>query len=226
MIVYGKQIFLYILNRHPDMIEEIYLTKEIDKKLFSKIQKGSFSIMRLDNKKAQALARGGNHQGYIVKMKDYSYQSFDSIKSGNFVVVLAGITDVGNIGAIVRSAYALGASGVLITMLSQVNIGAVIRSSSGAALDMPIFVKKDIITALNELKQSSFTIYGADLKGDDVRESTFDNRKKALVIGSEGLGLTKRVLNMCDKRLKIKMQREFDSLNVSAATAILCDRMR
>lgn len=225
MIIYGKQIFLYMLNKYPHMIEEIYLAKEIDKKLFSRLVKLNVDIKKPDNKKAQALARGGNHQGFLLKVKDYEFTSFSEIKDGDFVLVLAGVTDVGNIGAIIRSAYALGVSGIVISMVNQISAEGIMRSSSGAMLDMPVSLSKDIVTVINELKQSSFSVYGAHMSGEDVRDLKFEG-KKALILGSEGMGLTNRVLNMCDKKIKIKMQREFDSLNVSVASALLCDRMR
>lgn len=225
MIIYGKQIFLFMLDKYPQMIEEIYLTKEVDKKLFSRLVKLNVEIKRPDNMKAQALARGGNHQGFLLKVSEYEFTPFSEIKNGDFVLVLAGVTDVGNIGAIVRTAYALGVSGVVISMVKQVNAEGIIRSSSGTMLDMPVALSKDIGTVINELKQSSFSVYGADMSGEDVRDCKFEG-KKALVLGSEGMGLTNKVLNMCDKKIKIKMQREFDSLNVSVASALLCDRMR
>ena len=67
MIVYGKQIVLYIAKNHPDIVEEVYLAKEVDKKLFSKIAKLNKKIIRPDYQKAQGLARGGNHQGFLLK---------------------------------------------------------------------------------------------------------------------------------------------------------------
>jgi len=225
MIVYGKQIFLYLLERHPDLIEEVYLSKEIDKKLFSKVASLKVDIKRVDTKKAQAMSKGGNHQGFLLKVKEYEYTSFSDVKKGDFVLVLAGLTDVGNIGAIIRSAYSLGVSGLVISMINNLNLAAVARTSSGALFDMPVTLVKDIGSVINELKQTSFTVYCADMDGDDVRDVKF-SEKKALVLGSEGEGLPNRVLKSCDKKIKIKMQREFDSLNVSVACAILCDRMR
>ena len=68
MIVYGKQIVFYILEKHETLIEEIFLTKEIEPKLFRKFTDVGVKIIRPDNKKAQALAKGGNHQGYLLKI--------------------------------------------------------------------------------------------------------------------------------------------------------------
>ena len=68
MIIYGKQLFFYLLNSNPKAILEVYLAKECDKKEFSQIAPLKVPIVRVEERKAQALARGGNHQGYIAKI--------------------------------------------------------------------------------------------------------------------------------------------------------------
>ncbi|RUM63104.1 MAG: 23S rRNA (guanosine(2251)-2'-O)-methyltransferase RlmB [Sulfurospirillum sp.] len=225
MIIYGKQVFLYILEKYPSLVEEVYLAKEVDKKLFSKITGLGKPVVRLDTKKAQAMARGGNHQGMFLKISEIGFASFHDVKKGDFVVVLQGITDVGNIGAIIRSAYALGADAIIVSGVKTVPMEALVRTSSGAIFDMPVVLFHDTATLINELKQAGFTTYAATMDGEDVRNMTFPE-KKALVMGSEGEGLPARIVQKCDRKIAIKMEREFDSLNVSVATAILCDRMR
>jgi 23S rRNA (guanosine2251-2'-O)-methyltransferase len=225
MVIYGKQIFLYTLKKHPHLIEEVFLAKEVDKKLFSEITALGKKIIKLDPKKAQALSKGGNHQGFLLRIKEFTYSDITEAKRGDFVVVLNSITDVGNIGAIVRSAYALGVDSLIVSAMGSLKMETIIRSSSGAAFDMPIVLYKDTKSLLNELKQVGFTIYGADMSGIDVRKVEFSN-KKALLLGSEGEGVPKSLLKKCDEVIKIEMQRDFDSLNVSTAAAIFCDRMR
>jgi 23S rRNA (guanosine2251-2'-O)-methyltransferase len=225
MILYGKQIFFYMAKKHPELIEEVYLAKEVDKKIFSTVAKLNKKIIKLDPKKAQGMARGGNHQGFLLKMKYLPFAEVQDLKKEDFLLVLVGITDVGNIGAIIRSAYAFGVGGVIVSGVQSLALEGVIRSSSGAALDMPIALFKDTATLVNELKQTDFKTYVADMSGEDVRDISFGT-KKALLLGSEGEGVPNRILKMCDSSVKIVMEREFDSLNVSAAAAILCDRMR
>jgi 23S rRNA (guanosine2251-2'-O)-methyltransferase len=225
MILYGKQIFFYMAKKHPELIEEVYLAKEVDKKIFSTVAKLNKKIIKLDAKKAQGMARGGNHQGFLLKMKYLPFVDVKDLKKEDFLLVLVGITDVGNIGAIIRSAYAFGVGGVIVSGVQSLALEGVIRSSSGAALDMPIALFKDTATLVNELKQTDFKTYVADMSGEDVRDISFGT-KKALLLGSEGEGVPNRILKMCDSSVKIVMEREFDSLNVSAAAAILCDRMR
>jgi len=224
MIVYGKQIFFYIVEKHPELIEEIYLAKDLDKKLFSKVNNLGQKIIRLDTMKAQALARGGNHQGFLLKIKYIEYAEITDLKKEDFLLVLVGLTDVGNIGAIIRSAYALGVKGVVISG-TKINLEGIVRSSVGTLLDMPVALFSDTATLVNELKQLGFKTYAADMTGEDVRDVTFSD-KKVLLMGSEGTGLPNRIIKACDTKIKIAMDNEFDSLNVSAAAAILCDRMR
>ncbi len=225
MTVYGKQIFFYITQNYPELIEEVYLAKDVEKNIFSKIARLDKKIIKLDAKKAQAMARGGNHQGFLLKIKKIELSSIKELKRSDFLLVLVGITDVGNIGAIVRSAYALGVDGIIISGIKSFSFEGVLRTSSGAALDIPISLFKDTLTLVNELKQSGFATYAADMSGKDVRDISF-KAKKVLFMGSEGEGIPNKILKVCDNKIKVEMQREFDSLNVSVATAILCDRMR
>jgi len=221
MILYGKQIFFYIAKNYPELIEEVYLAKDVDKKTFSIISKLNKKIIKLDTMKAQSMARGGNHQGFLLKTTFIEFADVADLKKEDFLLVLVGITDVGNIGAIIRSAYAFGVDGVIVSGVSSLAFEGVVRSSSGCALAMPIAIFKDTATLANELKQIGFKTYAADMSGEDVREA-----KRALFLGSEGEGIPNRILKMCDQKIKIVMERDFDSLNVSAAAAILCDRMR
>ncbi|WP_459813068.1 23S rRNA (guanosine(2251)-2'-O)-methyltransferase RlmB [Campylobacter concisus] len=223
MIIYGKQLFLHILNKRPQILEEIYLSKECDKKLFSKICGTGKKIIRVDNKKAQSLARGGNHQGFLANVSEFEFSDIAELKKLNFIAILYGISDVGNIGAIARSAYALGCEGLVIVAKS-INMQGVLRSSSGAAYEIPIAIFEDGLSLINELKQFGFKIYATASNGKNVKEMKFAG-KRALVMGSEGEGIPQKALAKCDECIGIKLKEGWDSLNVSAAFAIICDRM-
>jgi RNA methyltransferase, trmH family, group 3 len=223
MIIYGKQLFLHILNKRPQILEEIYLSKECDKKLFSKICGTGKKIIRVDNQKAQSLARGGNHQGFLANVSEFEFSDIAELKKLNFIAILYGISDVGNIGAIARSAYALGCEGLVIVAKS-VNMQGVLRSSSGAAYEIPIAIFEDGLSLLNELKQCGFKLYATASNGKNIKEMKFAG-KRALVMGSEGEGIPQKALAKCDECVGIKLKDGWDSLNVSAAFAIICDRM-
>jgi len=223
MIIYGKQVCLHALKNYENKIEKVYQTKlsilpkELLKKYGSKIK-------TIENKWAQKMAKGGNHQGIIVELEDIEVPDISSVKKSNFILLLDGLTDVGNIGAIIRTAYALGVEAVVASGVKQLNYEAIARTSSGASLDLIPIVLQNPLDLINELKQLEFKLYGADLDGKPLSNATFQE-KRVLVLGSEDRGISKRVKSKLDNVYKIEMAREFDSLNVSAAAAIFIYRM-
>ena len=223
MIIYGKQLFLHIIKNYKKSVKAVYLAKECDKALFSQIVGVGAPIKRVDNQKAQALAHGGNHQGFLADVEEFEFKSIDEIKKQNFIAVLYGLSDVGNIGAIVRTAHALGCGGIVV-VAKNLAMEGVLRASSGAAYEANIALVEDGLSLLNELKQVGFKIYATASGGKNAHEVKF-NQKVALVMGSEGEGLHKKVLAKSDEIVGIKMKNDWDSLNVSAAFAIFCDRI-
>ncbi len=223
MIIYGKQIVLYVLEKHPSLIEEVMFSKEIEPKLFSKFLKLGKKIIKLDNKKAQGLAKGGNHQGFFLKLSEFSYTPIKDIKDMNFILVLDGLTDVGNIGAIIRTAYSLGVEAVIASDVKTLNNQGIVRTSAGAMLDMPFTIYPKTLDLANELSQNGFTLIGAAMNGTDLKKygKIEKTDKVALFMGSEGEGIHPKVLKKMDLKVSIGMEHSFDSLNVSVAAGIL-----
>ena len=223
MIIYGKQVSLYALEHHPQMIQRVFVAKKgvLPQPLFHQFHD---KITFLEEKWAQSMSKGGNHQGILLEIDELPMASLNEVKQSDFIVVLDGLTDVGNIGAIVRSAYALGAEAVVATGVRQLNIPAIVRSSSGALLDMPFLIVQNILDVLHECKQKDFVVYGAAMDGTPVQQMEFAP-KRLLVMGSEGKGISKKARAKLDERVSIEMKHAFDSLNVSAAAAILIHRM-
>ena len=223
MIIYGKQVCLYALTRHKEKISTVYIAKKgiLPQALYEAYQG---RIKFLENRWAQAMSKGGNHQGLLLEISEPLPVSLEQIKQGKFIVVLDGLTDAGNIGAIMRTAYALGVDSIVATGVKQLPLAAIARTSSGALLDMPFRVQQHILDLLHELSQIGFVSYGASMEGDAVEEARF-SQKRVLVLGSEDKGISKKIKSKLDKTLSISMERSFDSLNVSAAAAILIHRM-
>ncbi len=223
MIIYGKQVCLYALESHKRLIKTVYIAKKgiLPQKLYNQYRN---SIKFLENRWAQNMAKGGNHQGILIEIEDLSFSTLKNMKDSDFILVLDSLTDTGNIGAIVRSAYALGVDGIIVTGVKSLNIASIIRTSSGALLDMPFTIIPNTLDVLNELKQVGFRLYGASMEGKNLSSYRFD-RKRVLVLGSEGRGISKRVKDKIDEMVSIEMSREFDSLNVSVSAGILIYRM-
>ena len=249
IIIYGRQIILFALTRHPDKIKQIYLTKEIDKATFAKLK--SKPIVRIDNKKAQALSRGGNHQGFIASILPITPLSLKEIKGFDKILVLCGLQDMGNIGGIFRTAYCLGIEAIILadifsdfvdsksslknksdsnisTSKNAQKLATIIRASAGAAFDMPFCIVPSALSIVNELKDAGFALFGASQNGENIthiQKSLQQNKqnpnKWALFLGSEDNGLCTKITKKFDRILSIKMHRDFDSLNVSVAAGIL-----
>lgn len=222
MIIYGKQPVLYACERHRERVVQIWLAKEIDAKIFNGLRKLGKPILRVDTMKAQAMARGGNHQGFFVEIESLETLPLNRFKEAKNLLVLNGLTDVGNIGSITRSALALGFDGIIFCGTLPPLEGAV-RSSAGALLDMPFSWQKNSLDVVNELKQWGFTLVGTDMK---ERKSTQNVANKvALFMGNEGEGLPEKLLQKMDSVATITMKNNFDSLNVAHAAAIFMDRI-
>ena len=223
MIIFSKQVCLYVLEKHKEIIKKVYLSKELDKKLFGRFARLNVDIVKVDNKNAQAMSRGGNHQGMILEIDDIEISNKMSSKS-KFVVVLYKVTDIGNIGSIIRSSLALGVDEVVISGTKSTSVEGIIRTSMGAFFDMKISLIENTDSLLNFLMQSGFVCYGTDSKGNDTK-GLIPKETKALFVGNEHDGLSGKILRKMDEVLSIKMQNDFDSLNVACATSILIDRL-
>ncbi len=225
MLIYAKQPIYYIIKKYPQKIKTLYLAKDIDKKEYSRLMKYDFEVKRIPNEAAQKMCKNANHQGFLAEVEDYELHSLASVLEKDFIVVLSSLTDVGNIGAIVRTAYALGVDAIVACGVKNLALEPVLRTSTGALFDIPFVLEHNIHNVLNDLKLAGFTSYGADMGGTDIRDVAV-KEKRVLVLGSEGDGLSGRVVSKLDEVVSIKMSHEFDSLNVSVAGAILIDRMR
>ena len=187
--------------------------------------KMNFEVKRIPNEAAQKMCKNASHQGFLAEISDFKLHTYKLFLHKKFVLVLSGLTDVGNIGAIVRSAYALGVDAIIACGVKQLPLDSIVRTSTGALFDMPFAIEQNVHDVVNDFKMSGFTTYGAEMGGKDIRDVVV-NEKRVLVLGSEGEGLSPRLISKLDETVSIQMVHDFDSLNVSVAGAILMDRMR
>lgn len=225
MLIYAKQPINYIINHHPERIKTLYLAKELEQKEYSRLMKMSFEVKRIPPDAAGKMCKNASHQGILAEVDDFKLYDYQSFLNREFVLVLSGLTDIGNIGAIVRTAYALGVDAIIACGVKSLPFEAILRTSTGALYDMPFALETNVHNVMNDLKTSGFCTYGADMGGKDIRDVKV-KQKRALFLGSEGEGLTSRVISKLDEIVSIKMSHGFDSLNVGVAGAILMDRMR
>lgn len=169
-----------------------------------------------------------NHQGVILYVSPIEYCEIDDILDAArekneppFVIVLDSLTDVHNIGAIIRSAECFGAHGIIINKKRSAPINAtVLKSSSGAAAYVKIARVPNIVAAIKELKEKGLWVIGADMEGQRADKIDFKGAV-ALVIGSEGKGLARLTRDNLDLVASIEMNGKINSLNASCAASIL-----
>lgn len=230
-LVYGRLPSLNALSQSK--VKAIYLQKGFkDEKILAEIQKTKLSPKYLDLNALNDLARGGNHQGIVVEVAPHEYSSLDEIincskKSEHpLVLILDEIEDPHNFGAILRSADAFGVDGVIIKSRNQVPLNmTVAKVSTGAIEYVKVAVVNNLVSAINKLKENGFWIYTADGSGKDNYEALDYSGPTTLVVGSEGHGASRLVMENSDFIIKIPMKGHVNSLNVSVSVGILLSRI-
>jgi len=174
-----------------------------------------------------ALAKGLNHQGVVALAGDYPYVDVESLietskrSPAPILVVLDQIQDPGNLGAIVRSAHALGAAGVAVTRDKSASMTPfAVRASAGASELIRVARTGNLAQCLDHLRDEGFFIAGAAGEAERCLGEIDWTRPTALVLGSEGRGLRRLTREHCDALFRIPLATAFDSLNVSVAAAI------
>lgn len=173
-------------------------------------------------------AMAPNHQGLIAVASAYSYKTVDDMLAlakergeAPLLVILDGVTDPHNLGAIIRSAECAGAHGVIIPERRAVGLTpSAVKASAGAVEYLPVAKEVNLTRTIERLKKEGIWIYGAAMNGEDYRKVNFSGAA-AVVIGSEGEGMSRLVAESCDKIVSLPMKGHIDSLNASVAAGIL-----
>jgi 23S rRNA (guanosine2251-2'-O)-methyltransferase len=171
-----------------------------------------------------ALAHLGLHQGLVLAVPEYEYAHLDDIATGNLLVMLDGITDTHNVGAIARSAAAFGASGLVLPSRRSAGITASAwKASAGALSRLPVARVTNLRVALEELHTEGWMSIGLDADAElsfaDIDQDVITG-KVVIVIGSEGEGISRLLAQTCDFLVRIPMVHEQESLNASVAAGI------
>ncbi len=214
-------------------IDKIYIAKgEVDQTLghiASKARSQGIVVVETDRRKLDMMSQTHAHQGVVAVCAVKEYCTVQDILSAAeekgeapFVIVCDEISDPHNLGAIIRSAECVGAHGVVIPKRRSAGLTAVVgKAAAGAAEHMAIARVSNISAALEELKKAGLWVYGAAAEGTNPLWKTDLKGPIALVIGSEGDGMSRLVREHCDFMLSIPLRGQISSLNASAAAAVL-----
>lgn len=231
--LYGKNALVEALTNRPDCIGKIFLshTARQDEALKRLIGKHKISISELkEDEKKNKVGTDVVTQGIIATISvDKLYTTLDAVLATDgrdkgalpSMVVLGELQDPHNVGAIIRSAAALGVHAVLLPEHNQAPItGAVIKTSAGMVFRMPIVKIGNVNNALRTLKEKGYWVYGLDMEGQKLSSTVFDT-PSVFVVGNEGDGIREKTLELCDIKLSIPMDSRCESLNASVSAAIV-----
>ncbi len=214
-------------------VERIYISNRAGgsqvAKLISAAKEKGVPFKSVPPEKIDELAKTESNQGVVAVCAEISYVQVSDIlhraeekQEPPFVIIADEITDPHNLGAIIRTANAVGAHGVIIPKNRSAGVNPVVfKTSAGAAAHTPVARVGNLTQAMDALKKHGLWITGADMAGEQEMCQADLTGPIAIVVGSEGKGITKKIRDNCDFFVRIPMVGEINSLNASVAAAVL-----
>jgi 23S rRNA (guanosine2251-2'-O)-methyltransferase len=230
--IYGKHALMEALTHAPHAVKKAFLSGEAgeDKALRELLNKSNIPSAGLKGGDApKMVGEDSAHQGVIAIVDPLAIlEDFNDFLGkitpgpGTALVLLDELTDPQNVGAIIRSAAAFGASGVLIPGHNQAGItGAVVKASAGMVFSVPIVAIGNVNQTILKLKEEGFKAYALAMKGArDLSKERFDE-PAVFVVGNEGRGVHQKTMEHSDIILKIPMSERAESLNASVSAAVV-----
>ena len=228
MLIYGLNPVLEALR--ANRVKRLRVGGRADRRIEEAValaRAAGVTIERVDVQALERAAHGGVHQGIIAEVeapRDYSIRELvdSAAPASPPVVVLDGIEDPHNVGAILRTADAAGAHGVVRQSRHSASLdGIVAKASAGAVAHVPIATEVNIARAIQELKDAGVWTVGLAGEASETYDQVDLTLPTALVLGAEGAGLRRLVRERCDRLVSIPMRGAVDSLNVSVAAGVV-----
>jgi len=228
--IYGKHAVTEALRYAPQALTKVYLDpKDTDAAFKKLLQSSNLPTAKLSEGLARAdLKSGTAHQGVVgqlsVPQLMVSYEKWiekAAVTPETSLVLMAGVQDPHNVGAIIRSAAGFGASAILMPEAGQAQItGAVAKVSAGMAFRIPLVRVMDMLQVISDLKKRGFMVYGLAGEGKHALHAELFEKPTVFILGNEGSGLAPHVREQCDRLLSIPIHSRTESLNVAAAAAV------
>ncbi|MCH5227891.1 MAG: 23S rRNA (guanosine(2251)-2'-O)-methyltransferase RlmB [Muribaculaceae bacterium] len=204
------------------------LTGDLAREVIAKAKEYDIPVQRVPNEKLNRITMK-NHQGVIAIMCPVRYQDLDNIVAQLYEegkvplsIILDGVTDARNFGAIARSAECAGADFIVIPERGSASVTSdAVRASAGALFHIPVCRVKELNTAIGRLKENGYKIVGASEKSAENYTDIDYNLPVALVMGAEDTGISNEVLRRCDDLAAIPIKGKVGSLNVSVACGVM-----
>lgn len=222
--IYGRNVVSQRLKESGD-IKTLYVEKGKHQNIVDIAKNNKTEVAIVSKQKLDNLSKSKNHQGLVAKVAQYEYSNLEDIivkKEYPLIVLLDGVEDPHNFGAIIRTSEAVGVDGIIILKRRAVSVtSTVIKTSAGAIDNMKIVEVVNLARTIQTLKDKGYWIVGTDFKNSqDYRKINY-KMPTVLVVGSEGKGMSRLVRESCDFIAEIPMIGKVNSLNVSVATAVM-----
>lgn len=226
MRVFGKNTCLEILNS-KQKINKVYLQKNIEESFKNQVLAKFKNAHLVDKDFLNKLTNFKAHQGIVIEIEDFKYCSLDELinvhKEKNtkaFILILDGIVDPQNLGSLIRTAVCGGVDGIIISKNRSASVNdTVYKISVGAINYIKICEVTNINDTIKKLKQENIWVYGLEAGEKTIYETDLTYHT-ALVVGSEGNGISKLTKSLCDEIVSLPMHSKINSLNASVAGAI------
>ena len=225
MLVYGKNVAKELLKNNRVIKKVILANNFKDEEIISLLNENNINIIYEEKYKIDRMEKG-NHQGILLEIEDYKYidekKMLNNLPNNPFVVILDHLEDPHNFGAIIRTCEASGVDYIIVPKDRSVQINSTVMKTSVGALDNVNIVQvTNLNNTINKLKEKGLWIVGTDME-DSVLYDEIDYKiPTALVIGSEGFGMSSLVKKNCDFIARIPMNGKINSLNASVAAGIM-----
>ena len=230
-LIYGKNPIREAIA--SKRLKLVYVSEGFSDSIFlDLIKKNNVPIIKKTNQELSSMV-DGVHQGLVGEAKPYEYSSLEEIihiakkQTNPIIVLLDGINDPHNLGAILRSCDVFGVSGVIVKKHHQVSLNSTVAKTSAGAINyVKVAQVSNLSNAINRLKEEGYWVVSTDGSGNTNYQDINYDFKVALVVGSEGEGISQLLLKNSDYIVKIPMFGHVNSLNASVATAVLLSRIR
>ncbi len=230
--IYGRNPVTEALEKGKK-IEKVFLqnnlTGEFEVQVRNACEARNIPLTKVPPRKLNDLSRSHNHQGIVAYISPVAYTTVADLipklkEQGKIplLVVLDGVTDVRNMGAIARSAKVFGAHALVVPSKGTARVSEeMVKSSSGAILDIPICRENSLMIALETMQMNDITVYAADINAKKTIAEQNLKGPTAIIMGSEDKGVSRKAIQIADDSVKIPQVDSFDSLNVSVAAGII-----
>ena len=226
-LIYGKNPVIEAINARKAL--KVFLTANFnDQKILTLIKNNKIAVVSVSPNEMDKMANGGVHQGIAAELKPYQTVSLEEIiakakkKEKKIIVMLDGIEDPHNLGAILRSADVFEASGIVLPKHNSVSLNATVAKTSAGAINyVPVAVVNNLNQAIKTLKEEGYWVVATDGSAQISYSLIKYDFPVVVVIGSEGKGVSPLVLKNSDYIVKIPQYGHVNSLNASVAAGIL-----